>query len=113
MPTYDYQCRACGKRFEKFQSITAAPIRRCPFCGRGRVRRLIGPGAGVLFKGSGFYQTDYRSEAYRKAAEKDSPSKPAASSATSGPSEASPEGSRTGGAKAKDKPASPREGKSK
>lgn len=113
MPTYDYQCEACGKRFEKFQSITAAPIRRCPVCGRARVRRLIGPGAGVLFKGSGFYQTDYRSDAYRKAAEKDSPSEPPASSGTSGPSEGSAGGARTKGAKAKDNPSSPHEGKGK
>jgi len=74
MPTYDYECEACGHRFEKFQSITARPIRTCPKCGKRRVRRLIGTGAGVIFKGSGFYQTDYRSESYRKAAEKDKPS---------------------------------------
>jgi len=71
MPTYEYECEACGHRFEKFQSITARPIRRCPRCDRQKVRRLIGGGAGILFKGSGFYQTDYRSESYRKAAEKD------------------------------------------
>jgi len=73
MPTYDYECQACGHVFEKFQSITASPIRRCPECGRMKVRRLIGAGAGILFKGSGFYQTDYRSRSYRKAAEKDRP----------------------------------------
>lgn len=71
MPTYEYQCRACGHKFEKFQSITARPLRRCPACGRSRARRLISAGAGILFKGSGFYQTDYRSESYKKAAEKD------------------------------------------
>ena len=67
MPTYDYECSRCG-RFEKYQSIKAAPIKRCPTCGR-RVRRLIGRGAGVLFKGSGFYETDYRSEGYKKSAQ--------------------------------------------
>ena len=67
MPTYDYECRACGHRFEEFQSITEPPLTECPSCG-GEVRRLIGTGAGILFKGSGFYQTDYRSESYRKAA---------------------------------------------
>ena len=78
MPTYEYECQACKHRFEKFQSITARPIRTCPECGRRKVRRLIGAGAGILFKGNGFYQTDYRSESYRKAAEKDKPdSKPA------------------------------------
>ena len=60
MPTYDYQCDACGHRFEKFQSITARPVRKCPQCGKNRVRRLIGTGAGVIFKGSGFYITDYK-----------------------------------------------------
>jgi len=69
MPTYDYACDACGHEFEEFQPITAEPLRRCPACGRTKLRRLIGPGAGLIFKGSGFYSTDYRSEAYRKAAE--------------------------------------------
>lgn len=71
MPTYDYECGACGHRFELFQSITARVVRKCPECGRLKVRRLIGSGAGIIFKGSGFYQTDYRSESYNKAAEKD------------------------------------------
>jgi len=73
MPTYDYECAACGHEFEKFQSITASPIRKCPACGRLKVKRLIGTGAGVIFKGSGFYQTDYRSESYKKAAANDKP----------------------------------------
>jgi len=73
MPTYDYECEKCGHEFEKFQSITARPIRKCPVCAKRSVRRLIGPGAGVIFKGSGFYSTDYRSESYRKAAESDKP----------------------------------------
>ena len=71
MPTYDYECGACGHRFELFQSITARAVRKCPECRRLKVRRLIGSGAGIIFKGSGFYQTDYRSESYNKAAEKD------------------------------------------
>ncbi len=57
MPTYEYECDACQKTFEQFQSITAKPIERCPSCG-GHVRRLIGKGAGIIFRGSGFYQTD-------------------------------------------------------
>ena len=73
MPTYDYECGACGHRFEMFQQITARPVRTCPKCRKRRVRRLIGTGAGVIFKGSGFYQTDYRSDSYRKAAEKEKP----------------------------------------
>lgn len=67
MPTYEYECDRCKYHFEEFQSITEEPLARCPKC-RGRVRRLISAGAGLLFKGSGFYITDYRSDGYRKAA---------------------------------------------
>jgi putative FmdB family regulatory protein len=59
MPTYDYRCSACRHEFEAFQSITARRLRKCPECGQRALERLIGAGAGVLFKGSGFYQTDY------------------------------------------------------
>jgi len=72
MPTYEYKCDACGNRFEKFQSITAAPIRKCPKCGKSRVRRLIGTGAGLIFKGSGFYTTDYRDASYKEKAKAES-----------------------------------------
>jgi putative FmdB family regulatory protein len=68
MPTYDYVCAACDHQFELFQSITAAAERKCPECGRRKLRRLIGPGAAIIFKGSGFYKTDYRSESYKKTA---------------------------------------------
>jgi putative FmdB family regulatory protein len=67
VPTYEYMCENCGNEFEQFQTIKARPIRRCPKCGRTALKRLIGVGAGVIFKGSGFYQTDYRSESYKKA----------------------------------------------
>lgn len=73
MPTYDYKCEACGHAFEQFQSIKAEPIRKCPSCGKRKVRRLIGTGAGVIFKGSGFYQTDYRSDSYKKSAQGEKP----------------------------------------
>ena len=70
MPTYDYECDGCGHEFELFQPITAVPQRECPKCQRRKLRRLFGTGAAVVFKGSGFYQTDYRSESYRKGAAK-------------------------------------------
>ena len=69
MPTYEYICNNCQHEFEQFQSMKARPIRKCPECGKRNVQRLIGAGAGIIFKGSGFYQTDYRSEGYKKAAE--------------------------------------------
>ncbi|HIE44492.1 MAG TPA: zinc ribbon domain-containing protein [Candidatus Omnitrophica bacterium] len=65
MPTYEYECEKCGHRFEVFQSITDEPVQECPKCD-GYVRRLIGTGAGLIFKGSGFYATDYRSKEYEK-----------------------------------------------
>jgi len=71
MPTYDYECDACGHAFELFQGITAPVKRKCPECGRLKLRRLFGAGAAVMFKGSGFYETDYRSDAYKKAAAND------------------------------------------
>jgi putative FmdB family regulatory protein len=71
MPTYDYRCNACRHAFELFQSMTDPVKRTCPRCGRRALERLIGTGAALLFKGSGFYQTDYRSESYRKSAEAD------------------------------------------
>jgi putative FmdB family regulatory protein len=73
MPTYDYECDACGHSFELFQSISEPVKKKCPECGKPKLRRLFGTGAAVVFKGSGFYQTDYRSESYKKAAEKDKP----------------------------------------
>ena len=71
MPTYGYECQGCGHEFEKFQNMSANSLRKCPECGERKLQRLIGPGAGVIFKGSGFYETDYRSESYKKAAEAD------------------------------------------
>ena len=66
MPTYEYRCGNCGHKFEQFQSMKAKPLRKCPACGKNKLNRLIGTGAGVIFKGSGFYETDYRSESYKK-----------------------------------------------
>lgn len=73
MPTYEYRCNACNHEFELFQSMSASVKRKCPECGKLKLERLIGTGAAVIFKGSGFYETDYRSDAYKKAAKADKP----------------------------------------
>jgi putative FmdB family regulatory protein len=83
MPTYDYQCKGCGHKWELFQPITAKPTRKCPTCGKLKAQRVIGPGAGFLFKGSGFYQTDYRSKSYTDAAKADSAAQSKASESAS------------------------------
>ena len=85
MPTYDYRCDACEHVFEEFQSITAKPLKKCPECGTNKLVRLIGTGAGVIFKGSGFYETDYRSSSYEKdaKADKESSSKSSDTSSSS------------------------------
>ncbi len=83
MPTYDYACDACQHEFEVFEPITAQPQKKCPKCKKNRLRRLFGAGAGLIFKGSGFYQTDYRSDSYKKAAEAEKPKADAATSSTS------------------------------
>lgn len=69
MPTYEYVCKSCGKELEEFQSMSAKPLRKCPKCGKNTLERKIGVGAGIIFKGGGFYETDYRSESYKKSAE--------------------------------------------
>ena len=71
MPTYEYQCDACEHNFDEFQSMSEAPLTKCPKCGKKKLRRVFGAGAAVIFKGSGFYQTDYRSESYKQAAKAD------------------------------------------
>src|SRR5678815_2541562 len=75
MPTYEYECEKCGHRFELFQSMSDPVRKRCPKC-RGKLRRLLGTGAGLIFKGSGFYTTDYRSDSYKEAAKKETPAAP-------------------------------------
>jgi putative FmdB family regulatory protein len=88
MPTYDYECDGCGHEFELFQSISEPVKKKCPECGKPKLRRLFGTGAAIVFKGSGFYQTDYRSDSYKKAAEKD---QPASESKSDSKSETKPE----------------------
>jgi len=115
MPTYEYVCEKCGKEFEFFQSMTDKPLTVCPpeVCprkkwGKGKVRKMIGAGAGLIFRGSGFYITDYRSESYQSAAKKEAApasgtSSPASSSATAEKPAAKPAGEskKTGGNAAK------------
>jgi putative FmdB family regulatory protein len=69
MPTYEYRCDACDNKWEEFQSIKAEPTKKCPKCKKSKAERIISAGGGIIFKGSGFYQTDYRSESYKKGAE--------------------------------------------
>ena len=92
MPTYEYECLDCGNQFEAVQSMKDPHLTACPQCG-GNVRRKIGRGAGIIFKGSGFYQTDYRSDSYKAAAKKDSDS----SSASPAPKETSSTSGSSGG----------------
>ncbi len=85
MPTYEYECRICKKNFDIFQKMTDKPLKKCPSCGKPSMRRKLGTGAGIIFKGSGFYCTDYRPSSYKEAQKKDSESKPSAE--TSKPAE--------------------------
>ena len=83
MPTYEYQCDACDHRFEEFQSMKDDALEKCPKCKKKKLRRLFGTGAAILFKGSGFYETDYRSDSYKTAAKADAEAgKPAAKTDT-------------------------------
>ncbi|MDR2116086.1 MAG: zinc ribbon domain-containing protein [Planctomycetaceae bacterium] len=81
MPTYEYRCDACSHEFEEFQYIKDEPLKKCPNCGKNKLRRLISGGAAIVFKGSGFYQTDYRSDSYKKSAQSELPAAPATTSA--------------------------------
>ena len=108
MPTYDYECDACGHTMELFQGINDPVKKKCPECGKNKLKRLFGTGAAIVFKGSGFYQTDYRSEGYKKDAKADKKSKSDAKSseksdAKQGDSGKSPaaEKSDSGGSKKK------------
>jgi putative FmdB family regulatory protein len=104
MPTYDYRCNACDHAFEEFQSMSAKPLKKCPECGKPKLERLIGIGAGVIFKGSGFYETDYRSESYKKGAKADSDSK--SESKSEGKSESKSEKKSDSSKKSETKPKS-------
>jgi putative FmdB family regulatory protein len=95
MPTYDYRCNACGVRFELFQSMTEAHKKKCPECGKNKLERLIGPGAGFIFKGAGFYETDYRSSSYEEGAKAEASGGSNATPASDGASSESKPASKT------------------
>jgi putative FmdB family regulatory protein len=112
MPTYEYHCQKCGQNFEAFQSMRDEPFHECPkdLCrlrkwGRGKVKRLLGTGAGIIFKGSGFYITDYRSDSYKEAAKKESPATAAAAGKSAPPKEAAAKPSSTAPTKTPEKKA--------
>ena len=99
MPTYEYQCAACGHELEEFQSMSAKPLRKCPQCGKNKLQRLIGGGAGLIFKGSGFYQTDYRSENYKQGAKAEAPAGSAGKSSESSGNSSGSSGAADSGTK--------------
>jgi putative FmdB family regulatory protein len=92
MPTYEYECEACEKRHEEFQSISAPPLKKCPHCGKKKLKRIIGTGAGFIFKGSGFYTTDYRSKEYQEKAKGESGSGKAAGGSADSKKDSTPSG---------------------
>src|SRR5580704_12336741 len=97
MPTYDYLCDACGHKFEHFQSINDKLLKKCPSCKKSKLRRLFGTGAAVVFKGSGFYTTDYRSDAYKKDAKADKAAGESKSESKSSDSKSGGESKSSGG----------------
>ncbi len=119
MPTYEYLCDACGNRFEKFQTMTSAPIKQCPKCKKNKARRLISAGAGLIFKGSGFYITDYRSEGYKEKAKAEAgggdskPSEKAATTTDAKPAEKAASSDATPAAKSETPAAPPPKSESK
>ena len=111
MPTYDYVCDACGHEREEFQSMSAKPIKKCPECKKLRLRRLIGTGAGIIFKGSGFYETDYRSDGYKKAAKSESDAASATKTETKTAAKSAEKSESKSEPKADNKPAAKSESK--
>jgi len=97
MPTYDYECDACGHEWELFQRIVEDAVKKCPECKKKKARRLFGTGAAIMFKGSGFYETDYRSDSYKKgaAAAKDKGKKDSGSSDSKSSSDSKPKSSKS------------------
>ncbi len=95
MPTYEYLCDACEHQFDEFQSMADEPLKKCPKCGKKKLRRLLGAGAGLIFRGSGFYITDYRSDSYKSAAKADQESSNAKTTETKDSSTKSESGKKS------------------
>src|SRR5437773_8164201 len=112
MPTYEYQCNACKHRFEELQSFSEAPLKKCPQCKKKKLQRLLGAGAAIIFKGAGFYQTDYRSESYKSAAKADEATQTTAKTATDAPKAPADTKATTGSEAKKEAPAPKKNAKS-
>jgi putative FmdB family regulatory protein len=99
MPTYEYECDACGHNFDEFQYFSEPPLTRCPECKKKKLRRLFGTGASIIFKGSGFYETDYRSESYKTGAkaEQDGAKPPSDGSPANGEAKSNGAPAKSGG----------------
>src|ERR1700694_3539934 len=107
MPTYEYECKACKHHFDELQSFREAPLKKCPKCKKKKLQRLLGAGAAIIFKGAGFYQTDYRSDSYKSAAKADAPTPTTEKTGADAPKAASDTKGATGSpAKTDDKSAS-------
>ncbi len=107
MPTYEYHCDACEHNFDEFQSINDKPLKKCPKCGKPKLRRIFGAGAAIIFKGSGFYQTDYRSESYKAAAKADQESSKSDKSSTDAKTDTTKKETDAKPAKSKEKATKP------
>lgn len=112
MPTYEYQCDACEHNFDEFQAMSDKPLKKCPKCGKQKLRRVFGAGAAIIFKGSGFYQTDYRSDSYQKAAKADQESPKESTSEKGTVGDKSPAKDTTGTTGAADQASPAKESKS-
>jgi putative FmdB family regulatory protein len=106
MPTYEYLCNACGHRFDELQSFSDAQLKKCPKCKKKKLERLIGTGAAIIFKGTGFYQTDYRSDSYKNAAQADQ-AKPTSEKTGTDATPKTSDTKTTAGSETKSEPKSP------
>src|SRR5438876_11089891 len=112
MPTYEYECQACKHHFEELQSFSEKPLSKCPVCKKKKLQRLIGAGAAIIFKGAGFYQTDYRSDSYKSAAQADQPKPAAEKTGTAAPKTSSDTKDTSGSTAKKEAKTPPKSAKS-